>query len=984
MSSRKFKFISPGVFTREIDQSQVPSLADGIGPAVIGLATKGPALVPVQVSSYKEFVETFGEPYPASTYSDVWREPGYAAPSYAAYAAKAYLRNGAPLTFVRLLGDRNSKSTSTDTASYGGWKIGKNASVSQASNGGAYGFFVFPSGSLIAGAPTGKRTAAVTGALGAVFYIHTGSIGLKHPAQTAMGLAVSASSNAALVSCSVSSPAGPGGEWTVQIKNASNAKIEDITFNFSKDSPKYIRKVFNTDPTKLNGTINSSTKTYFLGETYASHMDDVITETSRSAGNLHAAIFSLETASGDFKNFADQRDGLAYSNTGWVFSQDVGTADDFEPANMQKLFKLHCLNGGEYDHSKVKISIDNIRYSRNPDANRYGSFDVVVRQITDFDHKKVELERFSDVNLNPRSEKYIAKVIGDVNHEWDYTQRRYRELGKFANNSKYIRVEMNEDVEKAAVNQELLPFGYLGATKFKDVVLMSGSTSVFGAGSDDVDNDSAVTYHWLKGADDIVDAKYLSHAGSDIVFVGPNSTFTGSVSFPKVKNRANSDDVNLRKVTDAYFGFDTRKSQTSASPVFNEDIVDLLRKLPRGVGTTNIEEQNYFSLDELSSGSYTGASDARAQWISGSRGLNNTTTGSFTRLASSYKQVLDEGYNKFTMPLFGGFDGLDIQERNPFRNNQWSVSTNELNNAPFSSVVRAIDALSDPDVVDMNVLSIPGITNQKLTDKVINVCEQRQDALGIIDIEGGYVPSTDTSSAETSRKGSVSSTVSTVESRRYNSSFAAAYYPWVLIRDEANGSNVWVPPSVAALGTMAYTEATSELWFAPAGFNRGGLSQGTSGLTVVGVRDKLTSDDRDDLYAVNVNPIASFPAEGIVIFGQKTLQATPSALDRINVRRLLIFLKKRISRIANTILFDQNVKQTWDRFKGIVEPFLESVKNRLGLAEYKLILDETTTTPDLVDRNILYAKVYLKPARAIEFIALDFFITNSGASFEDL
>ena len=132
-----------------------------------------------------------------------------------------------------------------------------------------------------------------------------------------------------------------------------------------------------------------------------------------------------------------------------------------------------------------------------------------------------------------------------------------------------------------------------------------------------------------------------------------------------------------------------------------------------------------------------------------------------------------------------------------------------------------------------------------------------------------------------------------------------------------------------------------------------------------------------------INPIAQFPAEGIVVFGQKTLQITPSALDRINVRRLMIFVKKEISRIAARLLFDQNVQATWDRFRGQVEPFLDSVKSRFGLTEFKVILDETTTTPDLIDRNIMYAKIFLKPARAIEFIAIDFVISNTGASFED-
>jgi phage tail sheath protein FI len=151
----------------------------------------------------------------------------------------------------------------------------------------------------------------------------------------------------------------------------------------------------------------------------------------------------------------------------------------------------------------------------------------------------------------------------------------------------------------------------------------------------------------------------------------------------------------------------------------------------------------------------------------------------------------------------------------------------------------------------------------------------------------------------------------------------------------------------------------------------------------LGVTEKLSSKDRDTLYEANINPIASFPAEGIVIFGQKTLQVTPSALDRINVRRMMIFVKREISRIASRILFDQNVEVTWSRFTGQVNPFLSTVKSRLGLSDYRVILDKSTTTTDLVDRNVMYAKIFLKPARAIEFIAIDFTITDSGASFAD-
>ena len=227
------------------------------------------------------------------------------------------------------------------------------------------------------------------------------------------------------------------------------------------------------------------------------------------------------------------------------------------------------------------------------------------------------------------------------------------------------------------------------------------------------------------------------------------------------------------------------------------------------------------------------------------------------------------------------------------------------------------------------------------------MCEDRGDALAIIDLQGGYVPVTENTALVTSRRGSVQSTIDNKnQSLQINSSFGAAYYPWVQVQDTINGGILWAPPSVPALGALSFGQATQELWFAPAGFTRGGLSANSAaGIPVVGVRERVISRDRDKLYEANINPIAQFPAEGIVIFGQKTLQITPSALDRINVRRLLIFLKKQISRTAATLLFDQNVQVTWNRFRGQVEPFLQSVQARLGLADYKLVLDTTTTTP---------------------------------------
>jgi hypothetical protein len=416
-----------------------------------------------------------------------------------------------------------------------------------------------------------------------------------------------------------------------------------------------------------------------------------------------------------------------------------------------------------------------------------------------------------------------------------------------------------------------------------------------------------------------------------------------------------------------------------------------------GIGTTACPHGYIFSLDEVvingatSPGiDLTNYNPTTVNFISGSQRDGSA----YTSLTSSGGAIeLLRVVNSFAMPLAGGFDGVDITEADPFNMAPHTTSrttagpdSTTRNSYAHASIDRAIQLIKDPETLEMNLAVIPGVTNDSLTTKLIQTCEARADALAIIDLKDVYVPPAqklcnsfkdrvDGTTPEKSAKSLIA--------RQINSSYGATYYPWVKVRDTINGRDVWAPPSVIALGVMGYTEQRDEIWFAPAGFNRGGLNEGNAGLPVLQVSEQLLSSQRDRLYEASINPIASFVSEGLVVFGQKTLQMTPSALDRINVRRLLIFVKKQISVFASQLLFDQNVPATWARFTGLVVPFLEEVKTKLGLTDFKVVLDNTTTTPDLVDRNIMYAKVFLKPARAIEFIAVDFVITKTGAAFDD-
>ena len=340
--------------------------------------------------------------------------------------------------------------------------------------------------------------------------------------------------------------------------------------------------------------------------------------------------------------------------------------------------------------------------------------------------------------------------------------------------------------------------------------------------------------------------------------------------------------------------------------------------------------------------------------------------------------------DRFTTVLHGGFEGFDVTEKDPFRNTAFSTATDEKASYQLHTLRRAINIVSDPEDAQYNVITLPGIIQNNVTEHLLDTVEERADALAIIDVDNIYTPSTENTESVSARNAAtVTQAVDALKDRNLNNSYGAAYAPWLRIRDSISQRTLWVPPSVAALGVLSTTDNRQGPWFAPAGFTRGGLTEGAAGIPVLDVSRKYTQDQRDDLYEANINPIAKFPAEGIVIFGQKTLQQTRSALDRINVRRLMIYLKREISFIASRLLFDPNVQTTWNKFKADATSVLDDVKARFGIEEFRLVLDETTTTPDLVDQNIIYAKLLVKPTRAVEFFAIDFVVTNSGASFED-
>ncbi|MAL15886.1 MAG: hypothetical protein CL554_20990 [Algoriphagus sp.] len=1136
MSVDKFKFISPGIFIDEIDESQVPQLPERMGPVIIGRFQSGPSNRPVKVESFKEFVQVFGNPVPGTPSTDSWRTGALLAPTYAAYAAQAWLRNNSPCNVIRLLGKQSDKAAQGVEATnkgLAGWITDNTPNSDISDAGGAYGLFVMPNpdnfagevaaglfdaitiaagdsdadtitintpaglgtdggkaieikltnlmgatptanqinvdfgggsttnitdnivlaingtadtakvkyGSNIAGgatsginglsaaegsttskitltattngsvgnnvtltetltngsvlsALTGGSGPAVSGTLAAIWYVQDGAVLLEGVPRD----------DSAVVSGSALLVKSTNQTFKAKIvKNgAGSSNVQKAAeFNFDRDSDQFIRKVFNTNPTTTNDALVDAELNYWLGETFETSVqnDMAVTGTAVSKTGEFLGFIALLDGSTDSHpvDWHNHRYANVASSTGFFISQDTrGTITaDFDPStDTESLFKIHALDSGESANRDLKVSIQEIK-APSDNFNKFGTFTVLIRRATDTDNNPQVLERYSGCNLNPNSANYIARMIGDKEFVFDDATNVMREIGENDNRSKYVRVEVT-DLVKNGEAEGLLPFGVYGPAIPATINLVSGSN---GGSTKLLGPEGQAVKEWFSGADDAnyptasihvkhaaneADAAMVSHG-----ILSANNPLTASLAWPKTRLRVSSSEGGLLKGSQAYFGYQSNVVNTKR---YDQENLDLLRGQPANFNgghpankisdTAAFQYSWIFTLDDITGSTDDMSADGNfdhAFHVAGSRAASN----SITARNSSSVSVLDQGFNRFTSPMFGGFDGFDITEKDPLSNTYMEGSPTVRSNYAFHTIKKSIDMISDSEFIEYDIATIPGITKNTINAQLIETCENRGDALAIVDLEGLSVPAHENDKPESERRGNVTTMINNLKNLNINSSYGCAFYPFVKIRDLINDTVVDVPPSVVALGTFSSSQRRSAVWFAPAGFTRGGLSEGSAGIPVVGIKERVVSADRDRLYDANINPIASFPAEGVVIFGQKTLQVTPSALDRINVRRLLILVKKEISRIASTILFDQNVQATWDRFSTAANSFLNGVKAGLGVTDFRVQLDDKTTTEDLIDRNILYAKIFIKPAKAIEFIALDFIVTRSGASFED-
>jgi len=789
----------------------------------------------------------------------------------------------------------------------------------------------------------------------------------------------------------------------------------DLRLSFDPESPAYFVNKLNTDPNKIEEMGHYLYLHYDINKRFA------VPATNTRAGNAGAAAgvtaaFCMPTQQGrntstatnaatdkigvpNLESFADR---YSSAKSPFIISQQFGGRN-------RDLFRLHALDDGSVGSGAFKITIENVVASRSA-ANPYGRFDVLVRKFDDTDKMPMTLEAYRAVNLDPTSDRFIAKVIGDTNTFYDFDKnsggQKLVTEGSYPNNSSYVRVELSSDMRNDNIDATALPFGFRGI----DHIVLDGTT------------DNNADAGGEGGCTSILDHGSAPHGASQAL----RAAFNNVIIPPVPMRETLSLGTGAKKIVDsdltwgAQFENKPNPANPNSGKKIDSSILSHVRYLP-----------NFDKSGQASSvGNNSGTADVGGSILDSDRYNNNKFSlekiavivsgdlpdkelwaySKYVRTGVLPSQLVDdEGvaklaanddirflkpsdlenssvtkYIKFTLPLIGGFDGTNmfVRSKHEFSNeaiNNEALDPNEssVSSATIATYRKALDVMEERSDVDIQLLAVPGVRNALVTDYAMESVERRFDALYLMDIEERDASD---NVINTSAPVSVSNTVNAFIARDLDNSFAAAYAPDVIIPDPSTGTNVKCPPSVAVLGAIGLNDRLKFPWFAPAGYNRGVLN------STVEINTKLNRSNLDDLYDARINPLTTLPGESgtnfskPVIFGQKTLQAAASPLDRVNVRRLLINIRRRVRAAALNILFEPNRASTLAAFSQAVNPILQDVQANQGVDRFKVVIDTTTTTQADVENNTIRGKIFLQPTRSVEFVSLDFVVSNAGGA----
>jgi hypothetical protein len=1008
MPEQVFNF--PGFYDREIDLTARVVLPNGVPAGVVGAAIKGPAFVPYTLGSFSDFQTKFGgfDPiYPAS------------------YAVDKFLENRTALTFLRVLGaGANTTQEDIDFTRTAG--IVKNAGfkISGSSNWTTAGFgsravgavqFLVARHELQAGEATGfpmfTDNDSFTGDPGYANLVR----GVIFTASGSRVMIMSASNDSFSSTMDdvaiYSTPAGaeePYFKIVISTSLGTSYGIDDgfagvkiYSASFNPTSDLYYAKLLNTDPSKFEQEQHYLYLDYAVDDEVATVIQNTVSGVLIASGSTNYSQVAddalIRTNVPFLELFGRYDTRYTTPRTPGFISQPFGITE-------YDLFHLESLDDGVYANDKVKISIQNLQASTNP-VYPYGTFAVIVRKFDDNDVNPEVLEQFTDLTLDPDSDGYIGKVIGDAKAYYNFdvedpNDRRIIRSGKYPNRSNYIRVIINEQVEEKKVPATCLPFGFHGIDALNTNPLftdISGSASelrLAGSGSAD-------TFGCEGAIVPPMPYRYKVTRGSGSLEIS-DSRFYWGVKFER--NNNNVENVNVNNEQNRYVYNATTFAGISKLDVivtgsskdtFNNNKFTLARVSIDGVTTVGGLTGTVSSQMKKATYVRNGAVDPTDYTING-----NVTFASM--IHEGTQPITFNKYNnyaKFSTVMYGGFDGINILDKHAARFDDRSTST-EPDGGSYSAFVSpgfdfnqngigiannqinsyrvATNIITNPIASNINLLALPGQREPLVTDYVSDAASSYGLALYLMDIPNYNANGDRIFDGETSGTSSyidVQQTADTFDARSLDNTFVAAYFPDIVMPDPSTNKRLVVPSSVAALAAIGYNDKVSYPWFAPAGFNRAALN------FVTLTRTRVNQGEREKLYAVRINPVVKFPNEGYVIFAQKTLDGAGTSLDSINVQRMIMDVQRQVIDVGNRLIWQQLTPSLYTEFVARVTPILSLVQNRGGLRQYKVVCDNTNNTALDRENNRMNAKIYLLPVKAVEFIALDFIITREGVQF---
>lgn len=992
---------SGGVNASEKDLSApVAAEVTGIPAVIIGTSQKGPAFVPTTFGNFNDFKGVFGK-------TD--------GKKFGPLAVREWLNNASAATYLRVLGVGQGKKRETDdTVAAAGFVVGENqpstvgtiTSNPYANTNGVPGRTYFlgclmseSNGSTFFSSAGLQGTGGITPDISSSVPIIRGvlmaasgvllrlSSSVENSVKPVSSLiADDASARGSAVGTVVLTADGVSKQEFVMLLNGhkgTDAKYPNcITASFDITAPNYFANVFNTDPFKLQQAGHylyaswdvHSAIAVVTGAGYVSVLSGAGATSTAPLVGAESAAFLLTSSLGrnagsttvpNYENFEDR---YSAAKTPWIVSQKFGGV-------AKNLFRLHAIDDGESTANKIKFSIENLTPSSDT-AYQYGTFDLIIRDITDRDTDVKILEQFRGLSLDPSSDRYVAKAIGDLYtyYDWNRVEKSQKLVtaGNYPQKSRYVRVEVSTTVENGEIDATALPMGVRGIAH----LVTSGSAPL-----------QAVTSSQL---DSLLCAKRTLTPPVPLrqnITLGTGQKQTVQPLFywgVKFEHSANVNELNSsvarNRSFDGYARYMPNFYSTNMNVVAadNQGVADTAAN---GILDADHYCTNVFSLENIKVTTASNTYADSTKWNEAVYVRNGSIAADDTAktraLSTSDLTTPNKKYIKFSFFMQGGFDGVNIfnEEESKISNiavtqDMESGNGRGTNLGPsVRSYIKAIDIVKEVTNIDAQIIAIPGIRHSVVTDAALLATEDRFDALYIMDIEerdsSNFVVTSST------QLPSVNNTSQEFLNRGLDSSFGAAYFPDVVITDPTTNSNVQCPPSVAVLGALALNDRLAFPWFAPAGFTRGALN------TTVNVAVKLSKDNMNVLYDADINPIVSFPGQAPVVWGQKTLLAAQSALDRVNVRRLLISLRRDVRNVARTFLFEPNRDATLARFASAVEPILDKAKKNAGVDRYLVKIDTTTTTQADVENNTIRGKIYVQPTRSIEFVSLEFVVSNS-------